>query len=118
MTSVNPLMTEVDLVQCLFLKAQGYDNIRSPHTGQYDKMFPESCSLRGHPDFQRAMSSAQVGSLCCAVRYLCIHSDNLSNKSFDVAGFCRLCVVRVSHWCSGECICSMQEFDCIMTDGV
>ena len=46
----------------------------SPHTGQCGEMFPRSWSLRSHPDFQRAMSSAQVGSLCCAVRYLCRHS--------------------------------------------
>ena len=46
----------------------------SPRTGQYGRMVPESCSLRGHPDLQRAMTSEQVGSMCCGVRYLCSQS--------------------------------------------
>ena len=66
-------MTRVDLVQCPFLKAQGYNNVSSLYTGQYGKMFPESGSLQGHCDFQRPMSSAQVESLYYAVRYLCGH---------------------------------------------
>ena len=82
LTSVNALMTGVDLVNASFQRLKGTTvrllhrrtslrRVVSPLTGQYEKIILESWSLWGHPDLQRTMSSIQVGSLCCAVWYLC-----------------------------------------------